>query len=110
MSTQPGVALLLRPEGDWCAMKEALYGELYLWNRNMDRLKRVLQRMEGAALWSKKDRKAYEVRLEEIRAGLNADFAEAMAKSERDEQERLRRQRTAWETKKLSGEEEPWKH
>jgi hypothetical protein len=37
------------------------------------------------------------VRLEEIRAGLNADFAEAMAKREREDQERLERQRAAWE-------------
>jgi hypothetical protein len=78
-------------------MKEGAYGEMYLWNRGVDRLVRVLQRLETAAIFSRKEMKAHEVRLEEIRAGLNADFAEAMAKREREDQERLERQRTAWE-------------
>jgi hypothetical protein len=78
-------------------MKEEAYGEMYLWNRGVDRLVRVLQRLETAAIFSTKEMKAHEVRLEEIRAGLNADFAEAMAKREREDQERLERQRTAWE-------------
>jgi len=82
-------------------MKEA-FGEIFLWNKNMDRLKRVLQRLEAAAVWSKKEMKAYEVKLEEIRAGLNADFAEAMAKSERDEHARLQRQRMAWERRDVN--------
>jgi hypothetical protein len=33
----------------------------------------------------------------EIRARLNADFAEALAKRERDDQSRIERQRAAWE-------------
>jgi hypothetical protein len=78
-------------------MKEEAYGEMYLWNRGVDRLVRVLQRLETAATFSRKEMKAHEVRLEEIRAGLNADFAEAMAKREREDQERLERQRAAWE-------------
>jgi hypothetical protein len=43
--------------------------------------------------------KAHEVRLEVVRAGLNANFAEAMAKREREDQSRLARQRTAWENR-----------
>ena len=78
-------------------MKEEAYGEMYLWSRGVDRLVRVLQRLETAAIFSRKGMKAHEVRTEEIRAGLNADFAEAMAKREREDQERLERQRTAWE-------------
>jgi hypothetical protein len=80
-------------------MKQDAYGEMYLWNRNVDRLIRVLQRLETVSIRTKQEMKAYEVRLEEIRAGLNADFAEAMAKREREDQSRLQRQRTAWETK-----------
>jgi len=41
--------------------------------------------------------RAYEVRLEEVRAALNADFSAAMATRERDDQSRFKRQRTAWE-------------
>ncbi len=81
-------------------MKMDAYAEMYLWNLNLDRLVRVLQRLETFSIRPKQEMKAYEVRLEEIRAGLNADFAEAMAKLERSDEIRLRRQRTAWEVKK----------
>jgi hypothetical protein len=63
----------------------------------VDRLVRVLQRLETAAIDTKQEMKAHEVWLEEIRAGLNADFAEGMAKRERDDQSRLERQKAAWE-------------
>jgi hypothetical protein len=79
------------------AVKEEAYGEIYLWNRGVDRLVRVLQRLETAGICSKQEMKAHQVYLEEIRAGLNADFAKAMAKREREDQSRLARQRAAWE-------------
>jgi len=78
-------------------VKVDAFAELYLWNRNVDRLIRILQRMETFSIRPKQDMKAYEVRLEEIRAALNADFTEAMATRERSDQSRLTRQRTAWE-------------
>ena len=81
-------------------MKMDAYAEMFLWNRNIDGLIRVLQRLEKYSIRPKLEMKAYEVRLEEIRAGLNADFAEAMAKLERSDEIRLHRQRTAWEVKK----------
>lgn len=78
-------------------MKVDVYAEMYLWNRSVDRLIRVLQRLEAFSIWSNQGIKAYQVRLEEIRAGLNADFAEATAKRERADEDRLCRQRTDWE-------------
>jgi hypothetical protein len=81
-------------------MKADAYGEIFLFNRDIDRLLRALQRLESASIRPKQELKAYEVRLEEIRAGLNADFAETMATRERDDEIRLRRQRTAWEGKR----------
>ena len=81
-------------------MKVDPFAELFLWNRNVDGLIRVLQRLDRFSIVGKQERKAYEVRLEEIRAELNADFAEAIAKRERDDEIRLHRQRTAWEVKK----------
>ena len=80
-------------------MKVDTFAELFLWNRNVDRLIRVLQRMETFSIRPKQEMKAYEVRLEEIRAALNADFTEAMATRERTDQSRLTRQRTVWEQK-----------
>jgi hypothetical protein len=80
-------------------MKEDAYGELFLWNRHIDRLIRILQRFDSLAIWQKQQLKAYEVRLEEIRAGLNADFAEAMTRRERADEQRLASQRKAWENR-----------
>jgi len=84
-------------------LKLDAYAEIYLWNRSVDQLIRVLQRMETLAIRPKRLMKAYEVRLEEIRAALNADFSEAMATRERSDQSRLTRQRTAWEGKSADG-------
>jgi hypothetical protein len=86
-------------------MKVEPYGEIYLWNENVDRLIRVLQRLEALSIRPKQEIKAYEVRLEEIRSGLNADFAEAMATQERADQWRLNRERTAWEKRDLEANE-----
>jgi len=86
-------------------MKADAYGEMFLWNRDIDRLRRVLQRLETASIWSKQEMKAYEVRLEEIRTGLNADFAEVTAARERSDESRLCQQRNAWEKKTSDGEQ-----
>jgi hypothetical protein len=78
-------------------MKADPYSEIYLWNLNLDRLVRVLQRLEFHSICAKRELKAYEIRLEEIRAGLNADFAETMAACERADEFRLSSWRTALE-------------
>ena len=80
-------------------MKADSFGEIFLWNREVDRLIRVLQRMESSGILSKHEMKVYEAQLEEVRAGLNAELAGRMAISERADQSRLKRQRTAWERK-----------
>ncbi len=85
-------------------MKADAFGEIYLWNREIDRLVRVLQRMEVLSIRPKQELKAYEVRLEEIRADRNADFLETMSTRERADEGRPHRQRTAWEKKKAEGE------
>ena len=46
------------------------YAEIFLWNQNVDRLVRVLQRLESFSNSPKQELKAYKVRLEEIHAGL----------------------------------------
>ena len=79
-------------------MKADAYAEIFLWNQNVDRLVRVLQRVESSSIRPKQELKAFEVRLEEIRAGFNADFAQAMAARERSDEDCLRMQRTTWET------------
>src|SRR6266850_23011 len=83
---------LLRKGGSE-TMKMDAYAEIFLWNQNVDRLVRVLQRLESCSIRSNQGIKVYEVRLEEIRAGLNADFAQAMAALERSDKTHLRLQR-----------------
>lgn len=75
-------------------MKLDAYSEIYLWNKNVDALIRVLQRMEMLGIHSKEEMKVHEVHLEEIRAALNADFTEAMLIRERTDEWRLKEQRT----------------
>lgn len=69
--------------------KAEVYTEIYLWNLNIDRLIRVLQRFEPHSIRSQRELKAYGIRLEEIRAGLNADFAEVMMARERADEFRF---------------------
>ncbi|HET8922525.1 MAG TPA: hypothetical protein VFN26_05965 [Candidatus Acidoferrum sp.] len=80
--------------------KTDAYTEICLWNLNMDRLMRVLQRLELHSIRSQRELKAYAIRLEEIRAGLNADFAEAMAVREGADEYRFWSWRTALERQK----------
>jgi hypothetical protein len=80
-------------------MKIDFYLEIYLWNKNVDALIRVLQRMEALGILPQQTMKAHELRLEEIRAALNGDFVETMATSERVDEDRLRTLRVAWEEK-----------
>ena len=70
------------------------YAEMFLWNREIDQLVRVLQRLEPFSIRPKQEMKAYEVRLEEIRTQLNADFADAMVRRERAHETSHWRQRT----------------
>lgn len=76
-------------------MKADAYVEIYLLNKNVDSLVRVLQRMEALGIWSQRVMKSYEVRLEELRANVNADFTELMSVKERFDQRRLESQRLA---------------
>jgi len=80
--------------------KADAFTEIYLWNLNTDRLIRVLQRMELHSIRSQRELRAYAIRLEEIRAGLNADFAEAMVARERADEFRFWSWRIAFERQK----------
>src|SRR6202158_3327015 len=80
--------------------KADFFTEIYVWNLNMDRLIRVLQRLELHSIRSQRDLRVYAIRLEEIRAGLNADFAEVMVARERADEYRFWSWRTAIERQK----------
>jgi hypothetical protein len=86
-------------------MKMDMFVELYLWNRDIDQLIRVLQRLEPFSIRPKHEMKLFEVQLEEIRARFNADFAEAMATGERVDESRFKSHRASWEQKNTHHEE-----
>lgn len=69
--------------------KTDVFTEIYFWNLNIDRLIRVLERLEPHSIRSERDLRAYAIRLEEIRAGLNADFAEVIVARERADELRF---------------------
>ena len=75
--------------------KTDAYIEIVLWNQCMDRLIRVLGRLELHLVRSRRELREYAIRLEEVRAGLNADFAETMAARERAVEFRFWTWRTA---------------
>ena len=84
-------------------MKLDAYAEIYLWNKNVDALIRVLQRIEALGVRSRQEMKVHEIRLEEIRARLNADFMVAMLVRESADHWRLRGERTGWEMRESEG-------
>jgi hypothetical protein len=84
--------------------KTEIFTEIYLWNLNMDRLIRVLQRLELHSIRSQRELRACAIRLEEIRAGLNADFAEVMVARERADEFRFWYWRTAMEKQRESAD------
>src|SRR5258708_28749889 len=77
--------------------KTDAYIEIVLWNQSMDRLIRMLDRLELHLIRSRRELRAYAIRLEEVRAGLNADFAETMAARQRADEFRRWTWRTALE-------------
>ncbi len=80
--------------------KSDAWADLYIWNLNIDRLVRVLRHLELHNIRSRRELRAYAIRLEEIRAGLNADFAEVMVARERADEFRYWYWRTAMEKPK----------
>jgi hypothetical protein len=71
-------------------MRTDTYTELYLWNKNIDSLIRVLQRIELLGFCPKRFLKTHEIHLEALRAGLNSDLLQAMLSQEQDIEARLR--------------------
>lgn len=80
--------------------KADAFTEIYLWNLNFDHLLRVLERLEQHRVRSRRDLRAYAIRLEEIRAGLNAEFAEVIGARERADEFRFRSWRICLDRRK----------
>lgn len=99
----------LRRSSPWCVprlralaedrkgrtVRTDIYTELYLWNKNVDALIRVLQRLEALRIVPGQAVKECEIRVEELRCALNVGILEAMLTREQRDHWRLSRQREA---------------
>ncbi|HET6929224.1 MAG TPA: hypothetical protein VFI45_02800 [Candidatus Acidoferrum sp.] len=70
-------------------MRTDIYIELYLWNKNVDSLIRVLQRIELLGISPKQLLQMHQTRLDELRSALNADLLEVLLTQERADEERF---------------------
>ena len=76
-------------------MRTDIYAELYLWNKNVDSLIRVLERVEALPIVPAQALKECEIRLEELRSALNVRILETMLAREQTDHGRLSSQREA---------------
>ena len=74
-------------------MRTDIYIELYLWNKNVDSLLRVLQRLGAFRILPEQTLKEWEIRLEELGSALNVRLLETMLTREQTAHWRFRRLR-----------------
>jgi hypothetical protein len=64
-------------------MKADLRAQLVLLNKNVDEMIRLFQRATDTGIWTPQEAMRHQLRIELLRAKLNADFRELIALSER---------------------------
>ena len=77
--------------------KLRFYESLFLWNQGVDQLLAILRRLERLPFAHKPSLQCTQAEVEELRAGVNADFVEEIGEYERREQGRFWKQRRAYE-------------
>ena len=77
--------------------KLRFYESLFLWNQGVDQLLATLRRLEKLPYADKRALQCTQAEIEELRAGINADFVEEIGESERLDQGRFWKQRRAYE-------------
>ncbi len=78
--------------------KLRFYENLLLWNQGVDQLVATLRRLEKMPFANKRALQYTQAEIEELRAGVNADFVEEIGEHERHDQGRFWKQRRAYET------------
>ena len=74
-------------------LRTDIYIELYLWNKNVDSLLRVLQRLRAFRILPEQTLKECEIRLEELGSALNVRLLETMLTREQTDHWRFSRLR-----------------
>jgi hypothetical protein len=79
------------------SQKLRFYESLFLWNQGVDQLLATLQHLEKLPYADKRALQCTQAEIEELRAGVNADFVEEIGELERLDQGRFWKQRRAYE-------------
>jgi hypothetical protein len=79
--------------------KLRIYESLFLMNQGVDYVVALLRRMEKFPFAHKDDLQCGQAQIEEVRADVNADFAEHLMDSERDDEGRFWKRRRSYEKK-----------
>jgi hypothetical protein len=79
--------------------KLCIYESLFLWNQGVDQVVATLRSMEKLSCADKQSLQFAQVEIEEIRADVNADFAEELVDLERVDEGRFWKQKRAYEKK-----------
>jgi len=74
-------------------LRTDIYIELYLWNKNVDSLLRVLQRLEALRILPGQTLTEWEIRFEELRSAFNVEILEATLTREQTDHWRFSRLR-----------------
>lgn len=99
MADNEGIRFLLPAQSSARSPKLRIYESLFLLNQGVDYAVAVLRGMEKFPFAHKDDLQCGQARIEEVRADVNADFAEHLMDSERHDEGRFWKQRRAYEKK-----------
>jgi hypothetical protein len=77
--------------------KLRFYESLLLWNQGIDQLVAILRRLEKLPFGDKRTLQCTQAEIEELRAGVNAEFVEELSEHERRDQGRFWKRRRAYE-------------
>jgi hypothetical protein len=97
MASFEGIPSAFLPQPSVRSPKLRLYESLLLWNQGVDQLVAILRRLEKLPFGDKRALQCTQAEIEELRAGVNADFVEELGEHERRDQGRFWKQRRAYE-------------
>src|SRR5215470_7589443 len=99
MATNKSIPSLLPTQLSARSSKLRVYESLFLLNQGVDHVLAILHGMENFPFADKASLRSAQSEIEEVRAGMNADFAEQLGDRERSDEGRFWRQRRALEKK-----------
>lgn len=97
MASSEGIPSALPTQHSARSPKLRFYESLFLWNQGVDQLIASLHNLEKLPFANKRSLQCTQAEIEELRAGVNADFVEEIGESERLDQGRFWKQRRAYE-------------